>query len=103
MYDSHGRRNPFLPPAVKQGVALDAQGQVVVDIEPYRNWFAEHMSGVLYDPGNPRVLIGDEIVEVGQEINKCTIVEIRPDGITFEYMGKRVEVPLRQDVEKEKK
>lgn len=102
-YDSHGRRNPFLPPPAKEGPAVDAGGAPIIDTEPYRRWFGERMSGVLYEPSNPRVLIGDEIVEVGQEVNNCKVVEIRPDGIAFEYMGKRVEVPLRQEIEKEKK
>lgn len=103
VYDSHGRRNPFLPPAGKKGPALSPDGSGAVDVEPFKKWFVEHMSGVLYDRGDPRVLIGDEIIEVGQEVNKCTIVEIRPDGIVFEYMAQRVDVPLRQEAEKENK
>ncbi len=103
VYDSHGRRNPFLPPAEGGMPGGKAVYGAAVDTTSFQKWFSDHLSGILYDPGNPRVLIGDEIVEVGQEINKCTVVEIRPDGITFEYMTKRVEVPLRQEVEKEKK
>ena len=103
VYDSHGRGNPFLPSAEGKGTVVDSRGSITVDTAPFQKWFSDHLSGILYDPGNPRVLIGDEIIEVGQEVNKCTIVEIRPDGITFEYMTKRVEVPLRQEVEKEKK
>ncbi|MEI6633099.1 MAG: hypothetical protein WCP22_04675 [Chlamydiota bacterium] len=76
---------------------------VTVDTAPFQKWFSDHLSGILYDPVNPRVLIGDEIVEVGQEVNGCIVVEIKPEGIVFEYAKQRVEVPLRPEVEKEKK
>lgn len=103
VYDGHGRRNPFLPPT--EGSLRDGTAGygTAVDTAPQQKWFTDNMTGVLYDPRNPRVLIGDEIVEVGQEINGCVVVEIKPEGIVFEYARKRVEVLLRQEVEKEKK
>lgn len=101
VYDSHGRRNPFLPPPAPKRGQRTVGDETEVDTAPLRKWFGDNISGILYDPGNPRVLIGDEIVETGQEINGCTIVEIRPEGIVFEYMKKRVEVPLAREEEKE--
>ncbi|MCC6449937.1 MAG: hypothetical protein IT574_05190 [Candidatus Aureabacteria bacterium] len=103
VYDSHGRRNPFLPPVEEKKQEEIAVEESVVDIEPFRAWFIEHTSGVLFDPENPRVLIGDEIVEIGEEVNGCTIVEIRPDGFVFIFANQRVEVPLRRDPERERR
>ena len=102
VYDSHGRRNPFLPPEEKKEEEIVVE-ESVVDIEPFRTWFIEHTSGVLFDPENPRVLIGDEIVEIGQEVNGCTIAEIRPDGFVFIFANQRVDVPLRRDPERERR
>ena len=102
VYDSHGKRNPFLPPVEEKEKEIVIE-ETVVDIEPFRKWFIEHTSGVLFDPVNPRVLIGDDIVEIGEEVNGCTIVEIRPDGFVFSFANQRVEVPLQRDLERERR
>jgi hypothetical protein len=36
VYDSHGRRNPFLPPAEGKGTVVDAGGGVIVDTAPFQ-------------------------------------------------------------------
>jgi len=91
-YDSHGKRNPFLPPV--QATPTEKSGVEVVNTAVLEDWFARNLSGILWDPQAPRVLIGDKIISVGDEVSGCTIVEITSEGIVFQYMGKRVSVPL---------
>lgn len=91
-YHSHGKRNPFLPPV--QATPTEKSGVEVVNTAVMEDWFARNLSGILWDPQAPRALIGDKIVSVGDEMKGCTIVEISAEGIAFQYMGKRVSVPL---------
>lgn len=100
-YDSHGKRNPFIPPSpAVQGSAGDEED---VDTSAFEAWFSQNMGGVICDREKPYVLIKDDIVPVGGEVRGCTIVEIRPDGIVFQYGKKRVEVPFKERAREEKK
>lgn len=96
-YDSHGKRNPFLPPSQ----AVSSRTAAAVDTGSLEKWFSKSLGGILWDTQEPHALLGDKIISVGDEVRGCTIREIRPDGIVFQYMGKNVEVPLA--IEKKEK
>lgn len=100
-YDSHGKRDPFIPAA--QVSSLAAGERVDVDTSALEAWFGRNLGGIIWDQENPYALIQDEIVAVGGEVRGCTIVEIKPEGIVFSYGKKRVEVPLKEYKKEEKK
>jgi len=100
-YDSHGKRNPFIP--ASQVSSLAAGEGKDVDTSALETWFGQNLGGIVWDPENPYALIGDEIVAVGAEVRGCAIVEIKPEGIVFSYGKKRVEVPLKEGKKEEKK
>lgn len=93
-YDSHGRRNPFLPPSKAEEAARMTREESLVETKQLEAWVNSNLTGVIWDPQAPYALIGDSIVGVGDEIHGCTVVEIRPDSIIFLYKEKRVEVPI---------
>lgn len=96
-YDSHDKRNPFIPPSPANQISED------VDTSALEAWFSRNVGGVIWDRESPYVLIGDDIVPVGGEVKGCTIIEIKPDGIVFLYGKKRVEVPFKERAKEEKK
>jgi hypothetical protein len=100
-YDSHGKRNPFVPPSLVAKNSVDVEEDV--DTSAFEAWFGQNLDGIVWDGENPHALIRDEIVPVGGEVRDCTIVEIKPDGIVFQYGKKRVEVPLRERAKEENK
>jgi hypothetical protein len=99
-YDSHGKRNPFVPAAQVAPLAAGERGDV--DTSALEAWFGRNLGGIVWDMENPYALIGDEIVAVGAEVRGCAIVEIKPEGIVFSYGKKRVEVPLEEYKKEEK-
>jgi hypothetical protein len=100
-YDSHGKRDPFIPAAQVAPLAGSKRGDV--DTSALEAWFGRNLGGIIWDQENPYALIQDEIVAVGGEVRGCTIVEIKPEGIVFSYGKKRVEVPLKEYKKEEKK
>lgn len=92
-YDSHGRRNPFVPPAKMTPQAI-VKAVPDVDTRPLEQWFAGNIGGIVWDEENPYALIGDNIVSIGDEVRGCVIVDITPSSIVFEYRERRVEVPI---------
>ena len=100
-YDSHGRRNPFIPASQVASLAAGEGGGV--DTSALEAWFGQNLGGIIWDMENPYAIIEDEIVAVGGEVRGCTIVEIKPGSIVFSYGKKRVEVPLKEYKKEEKK
>ena len=98
-YDSHGKKNPFIPPSP---VVQDAAGEEDVDTSAFEAWFSQNLGGIIWDAETPYVLIKDDIVSVGGEVKGCTIVEIKPDGIVFQYGKKRVAIPFKERAREEK-
>lgn len=100
-YDSHDRRNPFLPPPkVTPGVVREDE---LIETGLIEEWFIRNIGGVICDAKSPHALIGDEIVSAGDEIHGCTIIEIKPESIVLQYKNKRVEVPLRMEYKENSK
>jgi hypothetical protein len=95
-YDSHGKRNPFIPPLklIQRAGGPEAED---VDIAPLKQWFSQALGGILWDEETPYVLIGDKIIGVGDQVRGCTIVAISQESVVFDHKGKRVEVPLREE------
>jgi len=94
-YDSHGKRNPFLPPS--QPTPAEEKMAVSVDTAALEAWFSRNLGGILWDPVSPRALVGDEIVSRGDEVEGCKILDIKPGAITIDYEGKRFDVPMGTD------
>ena len=101
VYDSHGKRDPFLPPAqsAENRVEESAPPGEVIDTRELEEWFGRNLGGIIWDRQTPYALLGDDIVGVGDERKGCTIIEIRPDSIVFQYKTKKVEVPIRESLE----
>jgi hypothetical protein len=94
LYDSHGKRNPFVPPSRIKPITIPEGSDV--DTSKLEDWFSRSLAGILWDQKFPYAMIEDQIVGVGEEVKGCTIVEIKPEGIVFQYKQKRVKIPLRE-------
>lgn len=99
IYDSGGKRDPFFPSEEAEDVIQEtAPPKEVIDTSEFEAWFSANLSGIMWDSETPYALLGDNMVGIGYEKRGCTIVEIGPDSITFQYKTKLVKVPLRQSL-----
>ncbi len=89
-YPKEAFRDPFVP-----SDALTPKKQV--EEENTDNILAKKhlkLEGILWDPQEPYVIINDNIMRVGDEIEGITILKIEKESVTFGYKDKTIVVPL---------
>ncbi len=94
IYDGHGKRNPFVSPAEAAPIAVEEKKAVVVDTSNLESWLGMNLAGIIWDEKAPYAIIGDSIVSIGDEVRGCSVLEVKPDSIVFQYKQKRFEVSL---------
>lgn len=84
-YDSHGRRDPFLPPG--QGGESGSVGGV-------------RLEGILLDPrGGSLAIVNGQMVREGETVNGLVLKRLGENRAFFEREGEELEVVLNEDNE----
>jgi hypothetical protein len=95
-YDSHGKRNPFVPPS-RTTPATVMEKESTVDTGKLEEWFESSLAGVIWDEQEPHAIIEDKIVSKGDAIRDCTVEEIKPGSVILQYRQKKFEVFFGKD------
>ncbi len=91
VYDSHGRRDPFVP-LVSEGGGFVSDTYGIKSAEDVR------LEGIVWEEGKRSMaVINGEIFRAGQSIGELNIVEIQRDGVVFEAGDERIKVELRDE------
>ena len=97
VYNSGGRRDPFVPPMEffkpAEGQGTDVEPKIEVD------YSVIHIEGIVYDPQEgSRAIINGQILEAGDEILDLKITDIRPDSVEFQADGESKTIKLREQI-----
>ena len=90
LYDSHGKRDPFVPLVTL--TSRETTG--IVSIESAEDI---NIEGIVYDPKGSVVIVNGSLMKEGQELGNIKVVKIRPDGVLFLINGTQSYVPLYRD------
>jgi len=88
VYTETGLRDPFVPSDLVTNEALPK------DSGNFLSQKSLKLEGIMWDPDDPYVIINDEILRVGDEIEGVTILKIEKESVTFGYKDKTVVMPL---------
>ncbi len=69
--------------------AKNRRSRVVVRKEPPPETLVELQGIIANAEGESKAIVSDQIVGVGETVNKMRVVRITSQGVTFEYKGKR--------------
>ena len=84
-YDSHGRRDPFLPPGA--GGESGSSGEV-------------RLEGIVFDPkGGSMPIVNGQMVREGEMVNGLILKRLAENRAFFEREGEELEVVLNEDNE----
>jgi hypothetical protein len=95
-YDSHGRRDPFIPLFGMHepgSIALE-EAMTVEEVD---------LMGIAMDSqGNRAAILNGETVEIGQRVGRVTLKEISDNGVIISLDGTRHEVYLYPEINRER-
>lgn len=94
-YDSKGKRDPFIPidERVQESETIELIDEGMTPAEKLKSR-GIHVNSIVWDATSPVILVGDNLLEVGQSIQGVIIRAIERDFVVFEVDGELVEVPL---------
>ncbi|MDP8261071.1 MAG: hypothetical protein P9M01_01855 [Candidatus Kappaea frigidicola] len=95
VYNNHERRDPFVPPYLKDQVEKkpkDVSTKTIVDFSSIT------LQAVVYDPtGESAVIINGQIMKINDETDFFVIKDIMRDGAVVEVLGERKVFKLREE------
>ena len=95
VYNNHARRDPFVPPYLKDQVEKkpkDVSTKTIVDFSSIT------LQAVVYDPtGESAVIINGQIMKINDETDFFVIKDIMRDGAVVEVLGERKVFKLREE------
>ncbi|MDD4938584.1 MAG: hypothetical protein PHE18_02050 [Candidatus Omnitrophica bacterium] len=89
VYDSKGKRDPFIPLVTPDGrlLRLPDEGQSGLALE-----------GIIYDgQGTSYAIVNGEVVKVNDMISGYQVLGIRQNKVTFMKEGQKTEIELKED------
>jgi len=90
IYDSKGKRNPFIPLVTPDGRLLkleQAEGVKGLNVE-----------GIIYDKnGLSYALVNGEVVKIGDQVGDYQILKIEKEKVIFIKEGQAIEVELKRE------
>jgi hypothetical protein len=90
IYDSKGRRDPFIPLVTPDGRILNLDRQ--------ENTSDLTLEGIIFDPqGSSYAIINGEIAKAADKIGDCEIVRIEKNKVFFAKDGQLQELELKED------
>lgn len=89
VYDSKGRRDPFLPLVSSEGYLINA--------EPYSDASEVKVEGIIYDPrGNSFAIINTQVVRIGEKVGAFEVLKIEKDKVTLLKDTEKFEIYLKE-------
>lgn len=88
VYTETGLRDPFAPSDYEQEEPNPA------DSNDFLSQKSLKLEGIMWDPVDPYIIINDEILRVGDELEGITIIKIEKESVTFGYKDKTIVIPL---------
>lgn len=55
---------------------------------------AMFLSGIVFSPENSYCILNDRVVKVGEQIDGAKLIGIQNDGVTVEYQGQTLTIPV---------
>lgn len=81
LYNSHGKRDPFLPLVT----LTTKESSGLLGVESIDEIVVE---GIVYDPKNGSiVIVNGSVLKEGEDIGNVKVLEIKPNGATFSVNG----------------
>jgi len=94
IYDSKGRRDPFSIVVALKIEEFDKDPSAkLLELSQIE------IQGILWDSASPLVMVKDEILSVGEEINQAKILEIDPNQVILEYKGEKITLTVIEEEE----
>ena len=87
VYNETGIRDPFIPSDANMPVKIEKDDNILSNLNL-------KLEGIMWDPRDPYVIINDEILRVGDELEGVTILKIDKESVTFGHKEKTVVIPL---------
>ena len=95
VYNSHGRRDPFVPPYLQGQTEKKPKDD---NVKSEVNYSAIVLQAVVYDPaGESAVIINGQIMKINDQTDFFVIKDIMRDGAVVEVSGERKILKLRED------
>jgi lipopolysaccharide export system protein LptC len=97
VYNSHGRRDPFVPPYLKD---KDTKRPTQDNKKPEIDYSLINLQAVVYDPqGDSAVIINGQIMKKGEKTDFFILKDIGEDSAVIEVLGEQKTLKLRNDDE----
>lgn len=93
VYDSKGRRNPFIPLVTPEGriIKLEAEGDSSSDL---------NIEGIIYDKnGVSYAIVNKSVVKVGDSVDDYQVLKVEKDKVFFIKEGQVREVLMNKEEE----
>jgi hypothetical protein len=89
-YDSHGKRDPFIPLVTKDGRTLTAYSDIISISDVV-------VEGILFDPkGGSVVIINDIILKQADTISGIVVEKIEKDYVVLSFKGEQHKFNLKE-------
>ena len=88
IYNDSGLRDPFIPASFTTSEPEPDKDENILSNMNFK------LEGIMWDPVDPYVIINDEILRVGDELDGVTILKIEKESVTFGVKDKTIVVPL---------
>ena len=90
IYSGAGLRDPLIPSEFGQPAAIPVND----DSDAILSSKNLKIEGIMWDPVDPYVIINDEILRAGDELEGITIIKIEKESVTFGHKEKTIVIPL---------
>ena len=90
VYDSKGKRDPFLSLVSPEGY--------LINIEPFSESSEISIEGIIYDPqGTSLAIINGEVLKAGDTIGRFEVIKIGKGKVILLKDSERFEIELREE------
>lgn len=90
IYDSKGRRDPFLPLVSKEGYIINRETEILAS--------DMNLEGIIYDPrGKSLAIINGTVLKIGDTIGNYSIIEIEKNKVTLSWGNEKIILELKQE------
>ncbi len=90
VYDSKGRRDPFLPLVSKDGYIINREADVLAS--------DMNLEGIIFDKsGKSLAIINGKVLKVGDKIGNYNILKIEKQKVTLEFNAEEVVLELKEE------
>lgn len=94
VYDSKGKRNPFMPLVTNEGV--------LIKFDSPKNSMGLYLEGIIFDDkGVSYAIVNKSVVMVGDRVDDYQVLKIEREKVTFMKDGEPLEITLKKEEEKE--